>query len=385
MNLLARTQSTWPYAALLLLLAALLMFLYGQIDYTDPFYATTDLYHYRLMAQAAPALPTGVQQPYTYRLLGPYLAGLLPLPDPAAFHFLTILAALVLTLVFFGFLCAHGILPGLAAFTTLLFLLNRHLFGFIIWDYFQVDDALALLFLILLLWALRGDRPMHWTFFGVVLALGALTRETTLLAIPVAFVYLAERRQLAARGNYLIVAILPALTMFLGLRLLIQPAGGLTLFEAFLRSAPKILDPSTLFRLFINPFIPLVFLPLIFFRTTLRFLRDHIYLLVYVLLVFISALFGSNNERLMAPAFIVFYLLVAIILQERLHSEQNRSQRLFLALLLVCTFLSSLNHQWARYPLPSRNLTLFLSLGSLLVASAGALLSQYSRSTTTGK
>ncbi len=374
MNLLARTKSTWLYPALLLLIAAPLIFLYGQIDYTDPFYATTDLYHYRLMAQAAPALPTGIQQPYTYRLLGPYLAGLLPLPDPAAFHLLTILVALALPLAFYGFLRSHALLPSLAAFTTLLFLLNRHLFGFIVWDYFQIDDALSLLFLVLLLWMLRGDRPMLWAIFGIVLALGALTRETTILAIPVAFAYLIERRQLAARSNYLIAAILPALVLFFGLRLLIQPSGGPTLVEAFLHSAPKILDSSTLFRLLINPFIPLVFLPFIFFRTTLRFFRNHLYLFVYLVLVFASTLFGSNNERLMAPAFIIFYLLIAIILQERFLSKRNRSQPLFLALLLVCALLASLNHQWARYPLPSRNLTIFFSLGSLLVVSTSALL-----------
>jgi hypothetical protein len=106
-------------------------------------------------------------------------------------------------------------------------------------------------------------------------------------------------------------------------------------------------------------------LPLIFLRTTIGFLRNRPHLAIFTLLVFISTFFGSNNERLMAPSFIVFYGLIASILQERL-----RTQTWVLVVLSFCAVLSSLSHQWMRFQLPDRQFTIALSLGALAMASA---------------
>jgi len=354
-----------PYLAWVLVAAALLVFLYGRIDYTVEPYASADLYHYRLIAQMAPGLPVGVQRPFAFRLLGPYLAGLLPWPDATAFYRLTVVTALMLAVATYGFLRSHAIRPGTAVLTTFFFLSNRYLFGFNIWDYFQINDLLVLLFLVGLFWALERQR---YGVFAVVLAVAVLTRETALLPVPVAFVYLWERGRLRADAVRLLVACLPGLALFGLVRIIIEPVGGLGLVAAGWRYAPKLAQPETLLRLLITPFIPFVALPLLFWRSSLAFFRRRRYLLAYLALVFVSTLFGSNNERLMAPAFLVFYLLIAVLIQRHLADRPWPT-----VLLPVAAALAGLSHEWARFPLPDRRLTIGLSLGALLVITLAVL------------
>jgi predicted PurR-regulated permease PerM len=81
-----------------------------------------------------------------------------------------------------------------------------------------------------------------------------------------------------------------------------------------------------------------------------------------MLLVFISTLFGSDNERLMAPAFVVFYLLIAHIIQDYFYPHKN-----ILFILIACAFLASFHRTIGRYPLPGINIMIILSLSSLLI------------------
>jgi hypothetical protein len=104
--------------------------------------------------------------------------------------------------------------------------------------------------------------------------------------------------------------------------------------------------------------------PLIFFDTTMSFFRERKYALVFGVLVFLATLFGSNTERLMAPAFVVYYWLIAVILASLLE------QPVLLWLVLAASFIASLHHTVARFPLPSRAFTLIASLGALAVVSA---------------
>lgn len=356
----------------LALLAAtwLILFFYGEIPYDSAAYATTDLYHYRQMAAAAPGLPVGVQQPYLYRLLGPYLAGLLPLPDVAAFRLLTWLAATALAQVFFAYLRRSGIRSELALLATLFFLLNKHLFGVHVWSFFQLADLFAFLALTLLLWALEGGQ---WRLFAAAFIFGALSKETPLLMAPVAGGYLWQQARagggMAWRGQAarLLAALAPGLLAFLALRWLLEPAGGLDLAAAALRHAAKFAQASTWFRLFANPFLPFLFLPLLFWRQTLAFVRSRGHLLLLFGLTAASTLFGSNNERLMAPAFLLFYPLLAQIMQERM---PNRP--LLWLILLLCAMAAGLHHEIARFPLPDRSLTLLLSLAATGLATLAA-------------
>lgn len=341
-------------------------YLYGQIDFWSPSHRQMDLTKYRVMAQAAPHLAENVHQPFAYRLLGPYLAGLFPWHDSTAFYVLTLLSIAVFSIVYFAFQTSAGISFGIATFTTIVFLLNHYLIGFAIWDYFQLNDTLSLTFATLTFLALW---KRQWWLFGGAFLLGAVTRETIFIMIPVSLVYLWECRSTRREVVYLILACIPGLFAFGALQLLTAPPEGWGLFDAFLEYVNKLSSLDTWFRLLVRPFLPVAFLPIIFWRATVEFFRTRIYMLVYIGLVFISTLFAVDNERLMAPAGIIFYLLFAFIL-----TQHAPIHPWFLILIMISAVFTSFHDAWARYPLPNRQLTLLFSLGATFAVCVGSLI-----------
>jgi hypothetical protein len=345
-------------AIVVLIEAILMVILYGQIDYTIAPYANWDLTNYRNMAAASPEIATNICRPFAFRVLGPYLVGLLPISDPQGFYIFSVLASVGLVFLLYRFLCASGLSPSVAAITVVLFTFNRYWFGFTVWNYFQINDLLSLIWIVVLFSAMLRGR---WIIFCAALFLGSLTRETSMLMIPVVFAYLWERKELRRQWRPALVAIIPGFITFFLLRILIPSTCGLSLFEALPVYASKILSPDTFYRLLINSFLPLSLIPLVFYEITFKFFRTRLYALLFVVVVFASAFFGENQERLMAPAFLVVYALMGNVIQE------HCSERMFLAVLIGGGFLCSLHYMIARYPLPDRTVTVALSLGSLLV------------------
>ena len=201
----------------------------------------------------------------------------------------------------------------------------------------------------------------QWIVFSIILVLGAFTKEISLLMIPVAFIYILEKKELSTKWKKVIVAVIPALMIFLLIRVLIPTAGGKSLSEAFLIFSQKVWSPESILRKLVNSYLPFYFIPFIFFKHTLQFFRTKKYMLWYVILVFLSTYFGSNNERLMAPSFIVFYMLIGTILQDL------NPKKTFLLFIMVIGFLSSFHHVFAKYPLQSINWTYFFTLGTTLI------------------
>ena len=112
----------------------------------------------------------------------------------------------------------------------------------------------------------------------------------------------------------------------------------------------------------------MTFLPLIFLGTTLAFFRANKFMAVFILLTLVSTLFGSGNERLMAPAFVAFYWLLALIFQRDIWPS-----KWMLGIIAVACFVASLHYQQARFPLPSRELTVILGGLAWLVVTAAAV------------
>jgi hypothetical protein len=349
-----------------LIVTAVMIFLYGGVDYGAERFAIMDLHNYRAMANASPGIAEEVGKPYAYRLLGPYLVGLLGIPIEQGFYLLTVVSSLVLAVLFYFFLKRYRISPAVAAVTTVLFVLNKQLFGASVWNYFQLKDLLSMISVLVMFMALSDGR---WFVFAAALLFGALAGEVPLIMVPVALVYLRERGRLGREWRRLLAAVLPAVAAFVVIRLLVPAPRGMTLLEALLHYPRKLRHPAVWFRLLVNPFVPVSLLPLVFFESTVAFLKKNRHALAYLLLVFASALLGSNNERLMAPAFVVFYLVIGLIVQDRIYPHRG-----MLALLVAAGFLSSLHHLIARYPLPDRNITIALSGGSLVVVSAATVI-----------
>ena len=358
-------RPTWVYGLVLALVSVIVIYGYGGIDYAIPPYANWDLRSYWAMAEAAPRLAAGVHEPFVYRLLGPYLVGLLPLPEPVGFRLVTVVATFTLALSLYAFLLRCGISVLGSFLTIVLMLLNRSLIGYTVWNYFQSNDMLSLVFLVVLFWSMYARR---WGVYGLVLLLGAATRETALLIVPVTPIYLLESRSGVGDWRRWAMATAPALAAFSLLRLFIEPGGGPGLWQSLLLYAPKLLLPETWYRLLVNPFVPLTFVPFVFFKESRAYLQERKHLVFYGILVLASSLFGQNNERLIAPAIVAFYPLVASIL------DRAVGGRLWMVgIILVGSVLASLHHQLARFPLPGREWSVFLSLGSLAMVTSACV------------
>jgi hypothetical protein len=367
-----RIRTRWRdharYLLPLLAVTAVMLFLWGNVNWHVPPADRWDGWHYRTMAEAAPGLSEVAAAPFRYRVLGTYTVGLLFGQSYIAGFFVANYATLLAVVVaLYFFLCYVGISQAVAAFSVALFTMNTHLFGLTAWLTFHTNDALAMLFLLLALWTLLARR---WALFAVALLLGALSRETWVLAVPVALVFLWERKLLRSDLGKLALAVLPALAATVLLRTLLRAdvVGSLEPLQAFARFAPKIVEPEFWLRQFANSLKPLSFLPLIFLGTTLRWARGNLFMVALILLTFASSLLGSANERLMAPAFVAFYWLLALVIQENIWPH-----RAMLAIIAVATFVSTLHYWYARFPLPSRELTIALGGVAWAVVTAAAI------------
>lgn len=352
---------------LLIILAAfiVMVLLYGRIDFSDPKYSELDLVQYRAMAEAFPGIADTEMQPYCYRILTPWVVGLLPLPDYHAFYIIAIGSSLALVVLLYLFLCYQGISREVAMTTTVLFMFNRFFFGLNIWDYFQIVDTLSLLYLVALVWTMLKSR---WITFGFVLLMGALTRETAMLMIPVSLFHLWERGKFRDEYRKWIAAIIPAIAVFVLLRFLIEPTGGLDPWHGLLKNVRRLGTPGAWFGLTVNGFIPLTFLPLVFLKKTITFFLENKYAFVLILIVFAGSQLGGENERLMAPSFIAFYPLIGRILQDHLYRFRG-----FMIVAVICAFISSLDFQFGWIRLPDKSAMLILTLACLAVVTLSAI------------
>ena len=345
-----------------------MLFLWGEVDYTIEPYSRWDGWHYRQMAQAAPGISPIAAAPFRYRVLGTYPIGLLPIDTILAFRIVNYSLFLLLAVLFYLFLSFVGIRRSIAVYTVVLFTMSTYLFGVTAWYTFHTNDALALIFILMGLWALMTRR---WGLFALSLLLGALSRETWILMPPVAFVYLWERKLLAADWKKLVLATVPALITLALLRILLQAdvQGSIDIPKAFIRYSPKILEPEFWARQFGNTLKPLTFLPLIFFSTTLAYFKANKFMLALIGVTFVSSLLGSADERLMAPAFVAFYWLLALIFEKDIYPHKG-----MLALIAVCSFVSTFLYRQARFPLPSRELTIYLGLVTWVIVTVAAVI-----------
>jgi len=330
--------------ALTIIAASIIMIIiYGKIDYGHPDYIEWDLHKYLSMAKAFPSLDPKIPAPFAYRILGPWIVALLPIQEETAFRVLTIVFSLLLVVIFSHFLIRSGISPPAATFTMICFICNRHFFGFPIWDYFQLNDIILLIGFILIFYAVQSGK---WALFGFTIFLTILAKETVLIAIPTFIIYLIESGALRKYWKLYMLSILPAVVAFLLVRKLIN-APGIGLFESLILYVGKLKSPSITYGLIINSFAPLSLLPFVYWRRTTEFFLRRKYILVYMLLVFVGTLFANNNERLMAPAFIGFYWLVARIVQDDLYPD-----KVILLITICLTFISGLNYRIDIFRLP---------------------------------
>ena len=178
----------------------------------------------------------------------------------------------------------------------------------------------------------------------MVIVVGVLAREAILLLLPVAAGYLYDQGRLRKEWRKLLMVAIPALVVFLVLRLVLPGEGNFRIWRAPFWFYPKWFRLQTWFGLFINAFAPLIWLFIVYRRATLRFILAEKHMVLLVGLVYASTLLAHDTERLLAPAAPVIYLLVGRILQ-----AHNQKASLWLAgMLLSLALVTAIRHLFPR-------------------------------------
>ncbi len=349
----------------LLFITILMLYLYGDINYRAEPYKNLDLRYYLQMARVSPEVANSIPRPFCFRLLGPYIAGLLPIDEALAFRILTYLSLLVLVFVFYWFLVASGLSSRVSTIVVAFFVMNKQLFGFLSWDYFQLNDVISLILILVSIWAIVRRNLL---LLALSLILGALTREVNMVIVAVAIFYAFERKFNWHELLKVVFATIPGIVTFILVRTFVHPSGGPELLEVFYIYRGKIFSVEVVLRVLGNAFLPFSLLPIIFYRETLRFFRERLFLAIYFFLVFSTIMFAFNNERLMTPAFVVFYLLIACILE-----WTKLINRLSGILFFLLAFTASFHHIFARFPV-ERNVSVAMGITSTIAISVIAII-----------
>lgn len=336
----------------------------GQIEYWKSPFSEIDLSIYLEMAAASPGLNLDVIRPFVYRVLSPWLAGMIPLDPATSFLIINYFSLILLLYLFYFFLRINNISRIIALIATVLFSLNKYLFGHMAWNYFQLVDSMGTLFFILsLIFMIRKE----WLPFLLSSIIAILIRETVLLLIPAGVVYyLSDKKELRS----FLLSALPALSIFILLRILIPSEKGDSLTEQFSYGLGNFTGAEPLIKRLFIAFTPLSLIPLLLFREIGPFLKKHAYLAVLFLSVLCISFFGVDAERMMLPAAPAYYLFLAFLLQRMefaVNSEKKPGTHYFLILLTALAAMPY--HLWGIVALPDKTYSLILSVVTILLMS----------------
>ncbi|MBI2794585.1 MAG: hypothetical protein HYX66_08070 [Ignavibacteria bacterium] len=321
-------------AFFLCLTLALAILLYDRVDFIGA-QSSIDLQHYRLMAQAAPAFLQHEDAPFVYRPLPPWIAGIMGRlvgGDVNGFFVVSIVVVLVGAYSVVVFLKKHGVSEPTSTMLASVSILSPSVFGGSVFNPFQLTDAMGITLIILGLMALENE---SWPMFGLCLLLGALTRETVLLLVPLAIM---------KRNLMLMLACLPAIAVAVGIReWAIVHNEGWTLWGNLEIYLQKATSAKVWYRILINAFAPISLLPLAVAAVSWNTLKKHVHVFVLAAMIGASVFVGADVERLLGPAFIAVALAAGAIVD-------NIRHRKILILLTIVFAITPLFHPvYARF------------------------------------
>lgn len=360
---IARSHQTLvlDLAAVSLLSFALMLF-FGTIDPDAPRFEGWDFHQYVRMAEHAPGLLNDGPEPHVYRVLGPYLAGILPMPVSWGFLGLSRMFGIAVACGLFLYLRRlYGRTPALLA--TFFYITNKYMFGFLSWDYYQVNDQLILIVVLFCLWSMETRR---YILLMCGCLIGSLTREHSSLLLISGSLLLFQRGRLREDWYRLALSFVPALFLLIVLRTLLTPPDhgkGITVYFQMLSDAySRYMTVTMWYRVLIVAFAPFSLLPLVFAREASAFFKRRADLLVFLVLVVLSTVFGLDVERLLAPAFVVFYSFLAHLLSRGLLGG-----KMGMAFLVVAAVATGMHHQISAFP------TMITRTTTIIITNAGVV------------
>ncbi len=205
--------------------------------------------------------------------------------------------------------------------------------------------------------------------------------------IPVVLFYLWESGKLRQHYKAFIFSAMLPLAIFVLVRVFI-PADHAAIglhgilpyyWMKFNESIGNALTAQAWFRRLVWCSLPLTMVPIIYFDTTRSFFSSRKYLAFFFVLVVITNLWGidpggGDAERQMAPSFLAFYWLIAVIVQQELSRE-----KWLLTLLLSGAYLTSFHHAQGLLPLPNKWVTLSFTLAGFFLVTIPVLICRNGR------
>jgi hypothetical protein len=220
-----------------------------------------DVQQYRQMAEVAPGLAEAIWSPFHTRILGPLLVWLMPLPVDIAYFWLNQFALVALSLTFFFLLRAYAITGQMAVLLSLAFTLNRYTHLFLAYEFYRLNDSLAMIGLWwgVLLWR----QKKLWLWPALVLLAAVVAREIALLWIPVALLISWQRRAEKREWQQLIgISILLISTLF-ALKLTLPASGSNTIWQGLADDWSKLYRPEAWLRQLFIIVTPFALIPLL--------------------------------------------------------------------------------------------------------------------------
>lgn len=308
----------------------------SQIPYEERVFAGYDLHFYRQVAEAWPGIGHGISAPFAYRIAGPWLAAALPFPLDVSFYVLTLALTATATVLFYLLLRQYVSSATAIIIAGVGFVLSKYLVVFTVFDYFQVKDMAGLCGAILMLLLIKRRQPA-WAGLTMV---ATVPFSEGILALAPALLW-------ASRDRRTVLTVFAAVGVFAVIRLTVD-ASGATLVDQWEQFGfNKLLRPYALTRTLVTPFLPLLIVPVIYWRSTLNLARNEPHLALAVAGVFGGAMFGGNAERLMLLAAPVVFLAVGYAL------DRNNVRGLVpVAGLLFAVVIASQHHQYTALPFP---------------------------------
>jgi hypothetical protein len=326
----------------------------GQIDYNSPEYLDIDQAKYRAMAESAPGLNDQVIKPFVFRILGPWLAGLMPFDITINFFIINFITLLLIPFSLYFLLLSFSIKKEITLALIICFVFNRYFFQFYAWNYFMVVDSITLLLLIFYFFLIK---KRNWLLLGFLIVLGIFIKEIVLIIIPTAFTYLYFNKSQGKDYLYLTIISLLSFLIFIGIRIFLDNGGGEELLEQFTTRILSSIEPIALTKKMIIAFSPFGLIPFFFYKESLAFFMGNKHLLAYLLLVVLTSVFG-DHERLMTPFAPIYLLLIGSIIQKYIVKVHNAKSYSFLISIIILSVLSSFYHLWGIIQLPSRTVSI---------------------------
>jgi hypothetical protein len=242
--------------------------------------------------------------PFSYRLLTPLIASLLPIDQHLAFLAITLIAFILTSFVFYLFLRQREYSHTLGLLGVGLFLTLYPAAGFVVLDNYLPEP---LTFLVVLLAFITIEQRKDWLFLAIV-SIGVLNKETVLFLLPVYYVFTIRREGRLNWARALVIGIVPV-SIWLLPHIFIHPTNNysylnelLAQLQVRLGNGPGGLRHQVAQYSFLT-WGPLLFLVLSLPRRSIHWLMKEEHLALWVALAYLQTLVASDIPRLLVYAF----------------------------------------------------------------------------------